>query len=66
MIQFFSDNIIKFRMLVARFFVGVGSSTFATLVGGIIADIYHSKIRNVPMCIFGYFIIWSWSWPGNR
>ena len=28
-------------MLVARFFSGVGGSTFSTMVGGVISDIYH-------------------------
>lgn len=30
-------------MLVARFFAGVGGSTFSTMVGGVISDIYHSE-----------------------
>jgi hypothetical protein len=36
-------------MLVARFFVGCGSSVFSTMVGGIISDIYHKEDRNTPM-----------------
>ncbi|PQE15833.1 hypothetical protein CJF30_00006262 [Rutstroemia sp. NJR-2017a BBW] len=36
-------------MLVARFFVGCGSSVFSTMVGGIISDIYHKEERNTPM-----------------
>ena len=39
-------------MLVARFFVGVGASTFATMVGGVISDIYHSEVRNTPMALY--------------
>lgn len=39
-------------MLVARFFTGVGSSTYSTLVGGVISDIYRPWERNVPMAIF--------------
>lgn len=39
-------------MLVARFFAGVGSSTYSTLVGGVISDIYRPRERNVPMAIF--------------
>jgi multidrug resistance protein len=39
-------------MLVVRFLVGVGGSTFSTLVGGIVADIYHAKDRNTPMALF--------------
>jgi multidrug resistance protein len=39
-------------MLVARFFVGVGASTFATMVGGVISDVYHSEVRNTPMALY--------------
>jgi MFS family permease len=39
-------------MLVARFFAGVGGSTFSTMVGGIIADIYLPPDRNTPMALF--------------
>ncbi len=39
-------------MLVARFFVGVGGSTFSTMVGGVVADIYHTQDRNTPMALF--------------
>ncbi|PQE18016.1 hypothetical protein CJF31_00007828 [Rutstroemia sp. NJR-2017a BVV2] len=39
-------------MLVARFFVGCGSSVFSTMVGGIISDIYHKEDRNTPMALF--------------
>lgn len=30
-------------MLFARFFVGVGGSTFSTMVGGVVSDIYHTE-----------------------
>ncbi|KAJ9655007.1 hypothetical protein H2198_006052 [Neophaeococcomyces mojaviensis] len=39
-------------MLVARFFVGAGASTFATMVGGVISDVYHSEHRNTPMALY--------------
>lgn len=39
-------------MLVSRFFVGVGSSTFSTLVGGCVSDLYHKQDRNTPMALF--------------
>lgn len=39
-------------MLVARFFVGAGASTFATMVGGVISDVYHASERNTPMAIY--------------
>jgi len=39
-------------MIVARFFVGCGSSVFSTMVGGIISDLYHAQDRNTPMALF--------------
>lgn len=39
-------------MLVARFFLGVGGSTFSTMVGGVVSDMYHSEDRNKPMALF--------------
>jgi multidrug resistance protein len=39
-------------MLVARFFVGCGSSVFSTMVGGVVADLYHAEGRNTPMALF--------------
>jgi multidrug resistance protein len=39
-------------MLVSRFFVGVGGSTFSTMVGGVVSDIYHTADRNTPMALF--------------
>jgi multidrug resistance protein len=39
-------------MIVARFFVGVGSSVFSTMVGGVVSDLYHAKDRNTPMTLF--------------
>ena len=39
-------------MLLARFFAGVGGSTFSTMVGGVVSDIYHTKDRNKPMALF--------------
>lgn len=39
-------------MLLARFFVGVGGSTFSTMVGGVVSDVYHTKDRNTPMALF--------------
>ncbi|KAL4782148.1 major facilitator superfamily domain-containing protein [Aspergillus varians] len=38
--------------LVARFFQGAGASTFSTMVGGVISDIYHAHDRNTPMALF--------------
>ena len=39
-------------MLVARFFVGCTSSTFSTMVGGVVSDIYHAENRNTAMSLF--------------
>ncbi|KAF9888806.1 hypothetical protein FE257_008382 [Aspergillus nanangensis] len=39
-------------LLVARFFLGIGGSTFSTMVGGVISDIYHAEDRNGPMSCF--------------
>lgn len=39
-------------MLLARFFVGVGGSTFSTMVGGILADIWVTEDRNWAMVLF--------------
>lgn len=39
-------------MLVVRFLSGVGGSTFSTMVGGVVADIYQAQDRNTPMALF--------------
>ncbi|KAL9037030.1 MAG: hypothetical protein Q9214_005876, partial [Letrouitia sp. 1 TL-2023] len=39
-------------MLAARFFTGVGGSTFSTMVGGVVSDIYRTRDRNQPMALF--------------
>ena len=39
-------------MIVARVFVGVGASTFATMVGGILSDVYETRERNTPMALY--------------
>ncbi|KAJ5700877.1 Major facilitator superfamily domain general substrate transporter [Penicillium malachiteum] len=39
-------------LLVARFFQGCGASTFSTMVGGVISDIFHAEDRNTPMALF--------------
>lgn len=39
-------------MLVARFWAGIGGSTFSTMVGGIVADIFPVQKRNTPMACF--------------
>lgn len=39
-------------MMVARFLVGCCSSTFSTMVGGVVSDIYHADERNTAMALF--------------
>jgi len=39
-------------MLVARFLAGCASSTFSTMVGGVVSDIYHAQDRNTAMALF--------------
>jgi multidrug resistance protein len=39
-------------MVVARFWVGCGSSVFSTMVGGVVSDLYHAQDRNTPMALF--------------
>ncbi len=39
-------------MLVARLLVGVGGSVFSTMIGGVIADMWHAAERNTPMTLF--------------
>ncbi|KAA8614839.1 ProP Permease of the major facilitator superfamily [Pyrenophora tritici-repentis] len=39
-------------MLAARLFLGIGGSTFSTMVGGVVSDIYHAQDRNTPMALF--------------
>ena len=39
-------------MIVARFWTGVGSSVFSTMVGGVVSDLYHAEKRNTPMALF--------------
>ncbi|KAL4929136.1 major facilitator superfamily domain-containing protein [Aspergillus undulatus] len=46
-------------MLVARFFLGIGGSTFSTMVGGVISDIYHAEDRNAPMSYFAGAVLFG-------
>lgn len=39
-------------MMVFRFVVGCMGSTFSTMVGGVVSDIYHAKDRNTAMALF--------------
>ena len=44
-------------MLVARFFVGAGASTFSTMIGGVLSDMYTNEDRNTPMSIYSGFAL---------
>lgn len=46
-------------MLVARFFAGVGGSTFSTMVAGILADVWAASERNTPMVILTGFTLFG-------
>ncbi|KAF2157185.1 MFS multidrug transporter [Myriangium duriaei CBS 260.36] len=39
-------------MLISRFLAGCFSSTFSTMVGGVVSDIYHTEDRNTAMALF--------------
>ncbi|KAI5303274.1 hypothetical protein KEM56_007720 [Ascosphaera pollenicola] len=39
-------------MLVCRLFAGIGASTFASIVAGVIGDMYAPVERNTPMALF--------------
>lgn len=39
-------------MLIARFLTGCAGSTFSTMVGGVVSDIYIASDRNAPMTLF--------------
>ncbi|KAL4974857.1 major facilitator superfamily domain-containing protein [Aspergillus desertorum] len=46
-------------LLVARFFLGIGGSTFSTMVGGVISDIYHAGDRSTPMSYFSGSVLYG-------
>ncbi|KAF4972139.1 hypothetical protein FSARC_1214 [Fusarium sarcochroum] len=46
-------------MLIARFFVGVGGSVFSSVVGGVIADLWHKEERNFPMALYSGFVLFG-------
>ncbi|KAF2212260.1 hypothetical protein CERZMDRAFT_112000 [Cercospora zeae-maydis SCOH1-5] len=39
-------------MIICRFLSGAMSSTFSTMVGGVVSDIYHAEDRNTAMTLF--------------
>jgi MFS family permease len=46
-------------MLLARFWAGVGSSVFSTMVGGVVSDLYDTNSRNTPMALFSGFALFG-------
>ncbi|CAK7206165.1 hypothetical protein SEUCBS139899_008950 [Sporothrix eucalyptigena] len=46
-------------MLVSRILVGVGGSVFSTMVGGVIADMWHADGRNTPMTLFSGSVLFA-------
>jgi MFS family permease len=38
--------------LINRFLAGAMSSTFSTMVGGVVSDMYHAEDRNTAMTLF--------------
>ncbi|KAI1319643.1 major facilitator superfamily domain-containing protein [Xylariaceae sp. FL0255] len=46
-------------MLFARFFLGVASSVFSTMVGGVISDLYDKETRNTPMALFSGAVLFG-------
>lgn len=49
-------------MLVVRFFAGVGGSTFSTMVGGVVSDMYDAEHRNTPMTLFSSGALFGTGW----
>ena len=49
-------------MLIVRFFVGIGGSTFSTMVGGVVSDIYRTEDRNTPMALFSGAALFGTGW----
>ena len=39
-------------MLISRLVTGSGASIFATLVGGVVSDLFHKEDRNTPMALY--------------
>jgi multidrug resistance protein len=44
-------------LIVSRFFVGAGGSTFSTMVGGVVSDIFEADERNTPMALFSSAVL---------
>jgi multidrug resistance protein len=44
-------------LMASRFFVGVGGSTFSTIIGGVVSDMYESEQRNTPMALYSSAVL---------
>jgi len=47
----YTDAVLQ-SMIAARFWAGVASSVFSTLIGGVITDMYQTHERDGPMAMF--------------
>jgi MFS family permease len=47
----YTDVVLQ-SMIAARFWAGVASSTFSTMIGGVITDMYQTHERDGPMAMF--------------
>ncbi|CAK7241299.1 MAG: hypothetical protein STHCBS139747_002759 [Sporothrix thermara] len=45
--------------LLSRLLVGGGGSVFSTMVGGVIADMWHAEGRNTPMTLFSGSVLFA-------
>ncbi|PGH10297.1 hypothetical protein GX51_00054 [Blastomyces parvus] len=46
-------------MLLSRFFLGVGGSTYSSIIGGVLSDIYVTEERNTPMALFSGAVLFG-------
>ncbi|KAG5298390.1 MFS multidrug transporter [Histoplasma ohiense] len=46
-------------MLLSRLFLGVGGSTFSSIIGGVLSDVYVTEERNTPMALFSGAVLFG-------
>ncbi|KKZ66408.1 hypothetical protein EMCG_07912 [[Emmonsia] crescens] len=46
-------------MLLSRFFLGVGGSTYSSIIGGVLSDVYVTEERNTPMALFSGAVLFG-------
>jgi MFS family permease len=44
-------------LIASRFFTGVGGSTFSTIIGGVVSDMYGPAERNTPMALYSSAVL---------